>query len=332
MAMKTRYNVVNGQVLSETRSGVKRDYLTDGLGNTLALLDNTQTKTDTFDYFPSGTVAVRTGTNPTPFQWVGGQGYFKDSGTRTHVRARNFHNNLGRWGSQDPIGFRGKDYNLYRYVNNRFVVAIDPSGLRCALLPIFGWKIWPCHKLYKHSTTWQLSVSPDGLYQNWKEIAKSEHIDPRVDPTACNAISYNCDHECDTTLDFHTQYSQTLTGIKPNVWEGRGEIDYRWSGSCPGSSIDWKSVIKDTIGAIPGVGDVLQIFVNFAQQATRTQVIGHSKEMADATVKALKWEKKDYRMWQITSDTHIEVQGYCCTRIEVDGKNVSLWEAFPVGF
>ncbi|GDX40665.1 hypothetical protein LBMAG21_09570 [Armatimonadota bacterium] len=124
-----RYNVINGRVLSETRSGVRRDYLTDGLGNTLALLDNTQTKTDTFDYFPSGTVAVRTGTTPTPFQWVGGQGYFKDSGTRTYVRARNFHNNLGRWGSQDPIGFNAGDFNLYQYVNNRFVVLGDPSGL-----------------------------------------------------------------------------------------------------------------------------------------------------------------------------------------------------------
>ena len=70
MAMKTRYNVVNGQVLSETRNGVRRDYLTDGLGNTLALLDSTQTKTDTFDYFPSGTVAARTGTTATPFQWI----------------------------------------------------------------------------------------------------------------------------------------------------------------------------------------------------------------------------------------------------------------------
>ena len=126
-----RYNVINGQVLSETRSGVKRDYLTDGLGNTLALLDNTQTKTDTFDYFPSGTVAARTGTNPTPFQWNGGSGYFTDSSTRKYVRARNYFNSTGRWGSQDPTGFKAGDFNLYRYVGNRFVTAKDLSGLAC---------------------------------------------------------------------------------------------------------------------------------------------------------------------------------------------------------
>ncbi len=129
MAMKTRYNVVNGQVLSETRSGVRRDYLTDGLGNTLALLDNTQTKTDTFDYFPSGTVAVRTGATPTPFQWNGGIGYFKDSASRTYVRARTLNTLQGRWMTQDPIGFKGGDINLYRYVNNRPTVLVDPIGL-----------------------------------------------------------------------------------------------------------------------------------------------------------------------------------------------------------
>ncbi len=131
MAMKVRYNVMNGEVHSEVRGGVRKLYSLDPLGNTRALYDATQTKTDTFSYFPSGTVAARTGTTPTPFQWNGGSGYFTDSSTRKYVRARNYHNNLGRWSEQDPIGFDGGDFNLYRYVNNRFVVAIDPSGLLC---------------------------------------------------------------------------------------------------------------------------------------------------------------------------------------------------------
>ena len=62
---------------AETRSGVRCSYVTDGLGSTLALLDNTQTKTDTFDYFPFGAVASRTGTTPTPFQYVGSRGYYQ---------------------------------------------------------------------------------------------------------------------------------------------------------------------------------------------------------------------------------------------------------------
>ena len=131
------YSVVNGQLLSETRNGVRSSYVTDGLGSTLALLDSTGAKTDTFSYFPSGTVASRTGTTPTPFQWNGGSGYYQNSANRVYVRARNFYANLGRWSTQDPIGFKAGDYNLYRYVNNRFVNVTDPSGLSAASC-VFG--------------------------------------------------------------------------------------------------------------------------------------------------------------------------------------------------
>ena len=136
MPMKVVYANVNGQLLSETRAGARKLYSLDPLGNTRALYDNTLTKTDTFEYFPSGTVAARTGTTPTPFQWVGGSGYYRDNSKRVHVRARNFYVNLGRWAETDPIGFGGGDYNLYRYVKNRFVVATDPSGLDCRVKSI----------------------------------------------------------------------------------------------------------------------------------------------------------------------------------------------------
>lgn len=105
MPMTVCYTVVNGQVMSENRGGVERDYIPDALGNTIALMDNTGTKTDTFTYFPFGKVASRTGTTATPFQWNGGSGYFQDSGSRAYVRARTMYTNLARWSKQDPIGF-----------------------------------------------------------------------------------------------------------------------------------------------------------------------------------------------------------------------------------
>src|SRR5262245_14913152 len=86
MAMRVAYTVVNGRVLSENRGGTKRDYVSDSLGNTVALLDSTQTKTDTWTYWPYGEVRTRTGTNATPFQFVGGLGYYRDSALRTYVR------------------------------------------------------------------------------------------------------------------------------------------------------------------------------------------------------------------------------------------------------
>jgi RHS repeat-associated protein len=36
---------------------------------------------------------------------------------------------IGRWLSEDPIGFKGGDHNLYRYVNNAPTAATDPTGL-----------------------------------------------------------------------------------------------------------------------------------------------------------------------------------------------------------
>lgn len=37
---------------------------------------------------------------------------------------------IGRWTSQDPIGFEAGDANLYRYVGNGPTNGVDPSGLR----------------------------------------------------------------------------------------------------------------------------------------------------------------------------------------------------------
>ncbi len=36
---------------------------------------------------------------------------------------------VGRWLSQDPIGFQAGDPNLYRYVGNSPTNFTDPSGL-----------------------------------------------------------------------------------------------------------------------------------------------------------------------------------------------------------
>ena len=123
-----RYTVLDGEIVSENRNGVIRDYVPDPLGSTVALLDNTQTITDTFSYFPSGTVASRTGTTATPFQFVGTKGYHADASGKTYVRARVLEPQKGRWLTEDPIGFMGRDWNLYRYVMDQPSNSSDPSG------------------------------------------------------------------------------------------------------------------------------------------------------------------------------------------------------------
>ena len=48
MPMKVCYTVVNGQVMSENRNGIECDNISDVLENTIALMDSTRAKADTF--------------------------------------------------------------------------------------------------------------------------------------------------------------------------------------------------------------------------------------------------------------------------------------------
>jgi RHS repeat-associated protein len=49
-----------------------------------------------------------------------------------YYRARYYDPQLGRFISQDPIAFKGRDVNLYRYVLNGPINSTDPSGLLTA--------------------------------------------------------------------------------------------------------------------------------------------------------------------------------------------------------
>src|ERR1043165_2721508 len=124
-----RYTVVNGQVLHENRDGVKRDYLSDSLGSTMALVDNTQSKTDTFTYWPYGEERTRTGTAAIPFRYVGNQGYYRDSTSKSYARAREFGANLCRWLNVDPIGISSTETKPFQYCANNPVNFVDPAGL-----------------------------------------------------------------------------------------------------------------------------------------------------------------------------------------------------------
>ena len=94
--MEARYTVID----SELRSGVKRDYVPDPL-------DSSQAKTDTFEYWPYGESAGRTGTTATPFQFLGKYGYYRDGSDKTYVRSRYMNNTFMRWTTEDII--RGID-------------------------------------------------------------------------------------------------------------------------------------------------------------------------------------------------------------------------------
>jgi RHS repeat-associated protein len=142
-----RYTTANGEVIAEKRGGVRRQYIPDPLGSTVALLDNSQARTDTFQYWPYGEESGRTGTTATPLRFVGTWGYYRDSAAREYVRARHLDIRAGRWATVDPlrrVARSARALNRYRYCSAAPTVNSDPSGMaEWRQLPppnrFFGW-------------------------------------------------------------------------------------------------------------------------------------------------------------------------------------------------
>jgi RHS repeat-associated protein len=127
----TRYTTSNGAIVSENRGGVLHDYVPSPLGNTLALLDNTQTQADQWSYMPYGESTRIKGNTNTPMLYVGRHSCRQDSsGTRSLMGLRVLDVTKGRWMTEDPIRFVGGDRNLYRYAGANPVSIVDPTGLQ----------------------------------------------------------------------------------------------------------------------------------------------------------------------------------------------------------
>ena len=120
-----------GALISQWAGGQAAYPIYDGLGSTQLLTNALCAITDSYAFTAFG-VPVPTGAaNPTfnPFQFVGQPGYYLDKDTaNSYVRNRVYSPSLARWLSQDPIGFGGGDWNLYRYVRNDPTRATDPAG------------------------------------------------------------------------------------------------------------------------------------------------------------------------------------------------------------
>jgi RHS repeat-associated protein len=69
-------------------------------------------------------------TVPQPFKYVGQYGVMAEPNRLYYMRARYYDPNVGRFISEDPLGFGGGDVNLYAYVQNNPVNRIDPFGLK----------------------------------------------------------------------------------------------------------------------------------------------------------------------------------------------------------
>jgi RHS repeat-associated protein len=133
MPMKAVYDVLDGEVLGETRGGAGRTYVPDPLGSTAALIDSSQNITDEWEYWPYGEVRSHTGSSATPLTFGGTLGYYMDSASRCYVRARVLDARDARWTTVDPLW---PEEPAYGYAGDSPLSRTDGSGL-VALRPCF---------------------------------------------------------------------------------------------------------------------------------------------------------------------------------------------------
>jgi RHS repeat-associated protein len=123
-----KYIYGKGLLAVET-SSARYCYHFDGTGNTVAITDMTQAIVNSYAYEPFGQILSQQETVTQPFKYVGQYGVMAEPNGLYYMRARYYDPTVGRFISEDPLGFGGGDVNLFAYVSNNPIGAIDPYGL-----------------------------------------------------------------------------------------------------------------------------------------------------------------------------------------------------------
>ncbi|MGZ3711804.1 MAG: RHS repeat-associated core domain-containing protein, partial [Bdellovibrionota bacterium] len=112
--------------LGEVKAGAGKAYITDHLGSVL----NSPLTGSGKAYGLYGEANSKLGVSQTSIPVAYGfAGYKFDSESGNYSTPNRIYNpSVGRWLSQDPIGFNSKDSNYYRYVKNSPLLYSDPSG------------------------------------------------------------------------------------------------------------------------------------------------------------------------------------------------------------
>ena len=101
--------------------------LCDHLGNVRDIVNADGKVIGHREYNAFGKVTRTTGKAECPFGYTG---KMFDNQTQLQWNINRWYDTeVGRWVSEDPIGFAGGDLNLYRYVGTRVIISVDSLGL-----------------------------------------------------------------------------------------------------------------------------------------------------------------------------------------------------------
>ena len=136
MVANTLYGLGIDEIIARNNNGAGQFLLQDGLGSTVAVTGSKGQLLEQYRYDafgtpkimdPDGNVLTDSKINNrllfTGREWVSRFGFYE-------YRARAYHPGLGRFMSEDPMGFAAGDTNLFRYCGNDPVNSSDPFGLQ----------------------------------------------------------------------------------------------------------------------------------------------------------------------------------------------------------
>jgi RHS repeat-associated protein len=114
------------EIVSVRRAGATYYYLQDALGSVARVLDQSRNVKNSYSYLSWGEIRTQAEQVSNRYTYTGRE---RDpEGGTLHYRARMYAPDLGRFASEDPLGFGGGSYNLYIYVGNSPCSFTDPTG------------------------------------------------------------------------------------------------------------------------------------------------------------------------------------------------------------
>ncbi len=166
-------NLLTGGVderFARTDSTGTSNYLTDALGSSVALTDRSGNSTVQYSYGPFGSISI-TGTSNNSYTYTGRE---IDGLGINYYRARYYNPAIGRFISEDPMGFAGSGPDLYAYAGDDPIDFNDPTGLD---------KKDNCSKLRKQLTLGvQAAINSGLLAQKLAELPIYEAISGAAAP------------------------------------------------------------------------------------------------------------------------------------------------------
>ena len=223
--------------LAESRSTSTSYYEADGLSSITSLTDSSSTIVATDGYDAFGKLSTSTGSVTNLLRYTGRE-FDLETGLYQY-RARYYDQNVGRFLSEDPIGFSGSP-DFYTYTDNNPVNWIDPYGLDrvqvCCrplrfLKPLLIFRTW--HHCYIQITgsdgthTWGVLPGPGGQQPRLD--------DPRNEGGSCKDVSCaGCKTQSDDKTDNlrrNLENSEYPTGTCPSCGSNYHNYWWRFAGN-----------------------------------------------------------------------------------------------------